>query len=490
MRDGGPCTTTSRCRCPPRRPDPPDVLTRPFDPERDTEGLWHLLQGAYADDRGPPAAVARGLEGEHASTSRAGIPTLWIVAHDAQGIVGAVLGEKEQAHRRGQRARRRPPRPRPRPRAHAAARAPRGASASERLRAARGRRPRAHRRRRARCSSRSAWSPRAAPSAGRRALPTELERLAARAREEGRLGIDTEFMPEGRYRPLLCLVQVCVGEEVVVLDPIEDDLGDPAPLAAVLADPAIEVVLHAGRQDVAILRRAWSTDVHQRLRHPDRGRLRGLLRPGGLHRAAARRAADPAREVGLVHALGRAAADARAAALRPRGRRAPAPARRRAAAPAVRPRPARVGARGVPRDRRRDRRARPRGGLAAAAAHLRARRPRPRGRPRAGRLARAHRRRRGPPRRLGRARPDARRAGQARPAQPEGARPDPRRRARRGAPPRPRDPRRDRARPRRRADPPRRGRAARPPTRSTARRSRWPRRWSARARRRPASPTS
>ena len=92
-------------------------------------------------------------------------------------------------------------------------------------------------------------------------MPTELERLAARAREEGRLGIDTEFMPEGRYRPLLCLVQVCVGEEVVVLDPIEADLGDPAPLAAVLADPAIEIVLHAGRQDVAILRRAWSTDV-------------------------------------------------------------------------------------------------------------------------------------------------------------------------------------------------------------------------------------
>ena len=88
---------------------------------------------------------------------------------------------------------------------------------------------------------------------------SELERLAARAREEGQIGIDTEFMPEGRYRPLLCLVQVCVGEEVVVLDPLEDGLGDPGPLAAVLADPAVEVVVHAGRQDVAILRRAWST---------------------------------------------------------------------------------------------------------------------------------------------------------------------------------------------------------------------------------------
>jgi ribonuclease D len=66
-------------------------------------------------------------------------------------------------------------------------------------------------------------------------------------------------MPEGRYRPLLCLVQVCVGQEVVILDPLEGDAGDPAPLAAVLADPAVEIVLHAGRQDVAILRRAWST---------------------------------------------------------------------------------------------------------------------------------------------------------------------------------------------------------------------------------------
>jgi ribonuclease D len=88
---------------------------------------------------------------------------------------------------------------------------------------------------------------------------SELERLAARAREEGRIGIDTEFMPEGRYRPLLCLVQVCVADEVTVLDPLRNQLDDPAPLAAVLADPAVEVVLHAGRQDVAILRRAWNT---------------------------------------------------------------------------------------------------------------------------------------------------------------------------------------------------------------------------------------
>jgi ribonuclease D len=87
---------------------------------------------------------------------------------------------------------------------------------------------------------------------------TDTARLAERAREEGRLGLDTEFMPEGRYRPLLCLVQVIVGDEVVVLDPLQGGF-DPAPLAEVMADPAVEVVVHAGRQDVAILRREWST---------------------------------------------------------------------------------------------------------------------------------------------------------------------------------------------------------------------------------------
>src|SRR5690348_3104474 len=71
-------------------------------------------------------------------------------------------------------------------------------------------------------------------------------------------------MGEGRYRPLLCLVQVSVSENgstrVEVLDPLDERL-DPAPLAEVLADPDIEVVMHAARQDVALLRRTWRTEV-------------------------------------------------------------------------------------------------------------------------------------------------------------------------------------------------------------------------------------
>jgi ribonuclease D len=74
-------------------------------------------------------------------------------------------------------------------------------------------------------------------------------------------------MGEGRYRALLCLVQVAVpdparpGEvRVEVLDPLDDRL-DPSPLAALLADPDVEIVMHAGRQDVALLRRVWGTEV-------------------------------------------------------------------------------------------------------------------------------------------------------------------------------------------------------------------------------------
>jgi ribonuclease D len=87
---------------------------------------------------------------------------------------------------------------------------------------------------------------------------TDVARLADLARTHGRLGLDTEFMPEGRYRPLLCLVQVAAGDEIAVLDPLAGL--EPGPLAGALADPAVEVILHAGRQDVAILRREWRTE--------------------------------------------------------------------------------------------------------------------------------------------------------------------------------------------------------------------------------------
>src|SRR5437763_16187264 len=94
------------------------------------------------------------------------------------------------------------------------------------------------------------------------ATSQEIVRAAELARAAGRLGIDTEFMSEGRYRALLCLVQVAVEDEqaedgvrILLIDALTEVAVQP--LAELLAAPAVEIVMHAGRQDVAILRRAW-----------------------------------------------------------------------------------------------------------------------------------------------------------------------------------------------------------------------------------------
>jgi len=93
--------------------------------------------------------------------------------------------------------------------------------------------------------------------------------IAERATKHGRVAIDTEFVSERRYQAQLCLLSVAVpdadgpdGVHTEVLDPLDDSSAlDPAPLARVLADPEVEVLVHAGRQDVAILRRTWDTDI-------------------------------------------------------------------------------------------------------------------------------------------------------------------------------------------------------------------------------------
>ncbi len=93
---------------------------------------------------------------------------------------------------------------------------------------------------------------------------SDVEPFATRALAAGRFGVDTEFVGEGRYRTLLCLIQLVVsdgdGLDVLVVDAIDESL-DLAPLARVLADPSVTVVVHAGRQDVALLRRVANTDV-------------------------------------------------------------------------------------------------------------------------------------------------------------------------------------------------------------------------------------
>jgi ribonuclease D len=65
------------------------------------------------------------------------------------------------------------------------------------------------------------------------------------------IAVDTEFMRETTYWPKLCLIQAASPDASAVIDPLAEDL-DLAPFLALLADPKIQKVFHAARQDIEI----------------------------------------------------------------------------------------------------------------------------------------------------------------------------------------------------------------------------------------------
>jgi ribonuclease D len=79
----------------------------------------------------------------------------------------------------------------------------------------------------------------------------DLEAFCGRLSPAPFIAVDTEFMRETTYWPILCLIQVASLEDSAVIDPMAEGL-DLAPLLALLADPKIVKVFHAARQDVEI----------------------------------------------------------------------------------------------------------------------------------------------------------------------------------------------------------------------------------------------
>jgi ribonuclease D len=65
------------------------------------------------------------------------------------------------------------------------------------------------------------------------------------------IAVDTEFMRETTYWPKLCLIQAASSEVGACIDPLADGI-DLSSFLALLADPKIEKVFHAARQDVEI----------------------------------------------------------------------------------------------------------------------------------------------------------------------------------------------------------------------------------------------
>jgi len=64
--------------------------------------------------------------------------------------------------------------------------------------------------------------------------------------------IDTEFLRESTYYPILCVVQMASPDEALVVDALAPDI-DLAPFFALMADERVLKVFHAGRQDIEII---------------------------------------------------------------------------------------------------------------------------------------------------------------------------------------------------------------------------------------------
>jgi ribonuclease D len=64
--------------------------------------------------------------------------------------------------------------------------------------------------------------------------------------------VDTEFLRETTYYPLLCVAQVATSDEAVVIDALAQDL-NLAPFFELMANEGVLKVFHAARQDIEIV---------------------------------------------------------------------------------------------------------------------------------------------------------------------------------------------------------------------------------------------
>jgi ribonuclease D len=80
---------------------------------------------------------------------------------------------------------------------------------------------------------------------------SELAHACQRFSRHPFVAVDTEFLRETTFWPVLCVVQVASSDEALAIDALAPGL-DLAPLVALMADPNVVKVFHAARQDVEI----------------------------------------------------------------------------------------------------------------------------------------------------------------------------------------------------------------------------------------------
>jgi ribonuclease D len=80
----------------------------------------------------------------------------------------------------------------------------------------------------------------------------ELAAVCARLARHPFVTVDTEFLRETTYYPILCVAQMASPEEAVIVDAMAPGI-DLAPFFALMADERVLKVFHAARQDIEIV---------------------------------------------------------------------------------------------------------------------------------------------------------------------------------------------------------------------------------------------
>jgi ribonuclease D len=96
-------------------------------------------------------------------------------------------------------------------------------------------------------------------------LITTTDRLAAacaRAAKHPFVTVDTEFLRETTYYPLLCVAQMAWPDEAIVIDALAENI-NLAPFFELMANEKVIKVFHAARQDIEIV---WN--LAQKIPHP------------------------------------------------------------------------------------------------------------------------------------------------------------------------------------------------------------------------------
>ena len=81
--------------------------------------------------------------------------------------------------------------------------------------------------------------------------PEALAAFCRAAESAPYITVDTEFIRDRTYWPKLCLIQIAAGDQAVAVDPLSNGM-DLAPFFALMRNPSVLKVFHAGRQDLEI----------------------------------------------------------------------------------------------------------------------------------------------------------------------------------------------------------------------------------------------